>query len=114
MPYISEDNGVYIYRCDDCGTTGRSFHYKVIPEGWTEGLLSCYCPRCSAKREAKDQAKSEAQKAAKTAKKQAAKAAQAAYDATPEGKKERNIAALSAVAAVLLFFSLQEFFTLSV
>lgn len=48
----------------------------------------------------------------KEQKKQAAKEAQKAYDATPEGKKERNIAALSAVAGVLLFFLFAGFFHL--
>lgn len=93
-PY--KDGGVYIYTCDGCGTTGSSFHYKAIPNGWTEGgFIGFYCPRCTAKREAKE--------AESKAKILAAKEAQAAHDATPEGKKERNIAALSILAAVLLF-----------
>jgi len=102
-------NGYDVYRCDECKSAmGRVPEGTGIPEGWTTGVLGGeYCPRCTAKREAKEaewKAKDQAKKMAKRAKNQAAKEARAAYDATPEGKKERNIAALSAVAAVLLFF----------
>ena len=45
----------------------------------------------------------EAKEAESKAKILAAREAQSAHDATPEGKKERNIAALSILAAVLLF-----------
>ena len=98
-----------VYRCDGCRATGRSPIHTGLPDGWTQGILSDthYCPRCTAKRDAKEaeqEAKYQAKMDAKRAKKQAAKEAQKAYDATPEGKKERNIAALSAVAGVLLFF----------
>ena len=99
---FQNQTGYDVYTCDKCGTQGRTPDNTGLPNGWTEGLFGSghYCPRCTAKREAKDaerDAKNQAKRAAK-------KAAQAAYDATPEGKKERNIAALSAVAAVLLFF----------
>lgn len=86
-----------VYRCDGCGATGRSPIHTGLPDGWTKGgiLGFDYCPRCTAKRDAKE--------AESKAKNLAAKEAQAAHDATPEGKKERNIAALSILAAVLLF-----------
>ena len=101
-------NGYDVYRCDECKSAmGRVPEGTGIPEGWTTGVLGGeYCPRCTAKREAKEaewKAKDQAKKMAKRAKNQAAKEARAAYDATPEGKKERNIAALSILAAVLLF-----------
>lgn len=88
--------GYDVYTCNGCRTNGRTPDNTGLPDGWTEGFLSNthYCPRCTAKREAKE--------AAKKAKRQAAEETQAAYDATPEGKKKRNIAALSALAAVLL------------
>lgn len=106
----SNKNGYDVYRCDECySATGRSPAGTGLPDGWTESVIGSrhFCPRCTAKREAKEaewKAKDQAKKMAKRAKNQAAKEARAAYDATPEGKKERNIAALSAVAAVLLFF----------
>jgi hypothetical protein len=51
---VREVDGVDIYTCDKCGTNGRSLHYKVLPDGWTQTLLSHYCPRCTAKRDAED------------------------------------------------------------
>lgn len=50
---VREVDGVYIYTCSDCHTNGRSLHYKVLPDGWTETFGGEYCPRCTAKREAK-------------------------------------------------------------
>ena len=96
MSYHTE-NGYDVYFCDECrNANGRTPKGTGLPDGWTGDWLHSRCPRCTAKRDAK--------KAAKMAKNQAAKEAQAAYDATPEGKKERNIASLSALAAILLFF----------
>ena len=107
MSYHTE-NGYDVYFCDECrNANGRTPRGTGLPDGWTGDWLHSRCPRCTAKREAKEaewEAKNQAKAAAKKARKQAAKEAQAAYDTTPEGKKERNIAALSAVAAVLLFF----------
>lgn len=111
MSYHTE-NGYDVYFCDECrNANGRTPKGTGLPDGWTGDWLHSRCPRCTAKRDAKEaereakyQAKRDAKKAAKMAKNQAAKEAQAAYDATPEGKKERNIASLSALAAILLFF----------
>lgn len=107
MAVIMDGNEVQKYKCDGCGVTGYSRVYGGLPDGWFRdecGILGFgtgnYCPRCTAKREAKEAEK----EAERKAEKKAAREAQAAYDATPDGKKERNIAALSAVAAVLLFF----------
>lgn len=100
------NDGFVIYECNGCGANGRARKGDGLPDGWTYGRVGfCdsvnhYCPRCSAKQDAQIAEK----EAKRSAKKQAAREAQAAYDATPDGKKERNIAALSAVAAVLLFF----------
>ena len=107
MSYHTE-NGYDVYFCDECrNANGRTPRGTGLPDGWTGDWLHSRCPRCTAKREAKEaewETKNQAKTAAKKARKQAAKEAQAAYDATPEGKKERNIASLSALAAILLFF----------
>ena len=96
MSWSTTKNGYDVYFCNGCKTNGRSIEGTGLPDGWTHGLLGGdYCPRCTAKREAKE--------AESKAKDRAAREAQAAHDATPEGKKERNIAALSILAAVLLF-----------
>lgn len=102
-------NGYDVYRCDVCrNAMGRAPEETGLPDGWGSTFLYEHvCPRCLAKADAKEaeqKAKYQAKMDAKRAKKQAAKEAQKAYDATPEGKKERNIAALSAMAGVLLFF----------
>ena len=95
VSYNHDDSGYDVSFCDGCHTRGRAPEGTGLADGWTGDHLHCYCPRCTAKREAKE--------AEKEAKRNAAKEAQAAHDATPEGKKERNIAALSILAAVLLF-----------
>ena len=113
-----EGDEVYTYLCGKCGARGYSRVYGCEPDGWSGSI----CPNCVAREfaqrdaernaeeaerkaaRAKEEAKRTEKEAERKAKKQAAREAQAAYDATPDGKKERNIAALSAVAAVLLFF----------
>ena len=108
MSCHTTENGYDVYFCDECrDANGRAPKGTGLPDGWTGDWLHSRCPRCTAKRDAKkaeQEAKYQARIDAKRAKKQVAKEAQKAYDATPEGKKERNIAALSAVAGVLLFF----------
>lgn len=99
VDYNLNDSGYDVYKCDVCGCSGRSPEGAGMPDGWgphpSSFIKDHVCPRCLAKEEAKE--------AESKAKILAAREAQAAHDATPEGKKERNIAALSILAAVLLF-----------
>lgn len=49
---IVKKNGYCLYKCDGCGTNGKSWEEDELPDGWTkQGFLgsSHYCSRCTAK-----------------------------------------------------------------
>ena len=49
---MEKKNGYCLYKCDGCGTNGKSWEEDELPDGWTkQGFLgsSHYCPRCTDK-----------------------------------------------------------------